>query len=281
MYKMVDANEEYAKDSKLKREDVENLRFWTEKQPHLPKITELQLILFLQSCYYSNERAKSAIENFFTVRTLFEDLFSNLNPQESSIQMSLDVGLSYVLPEVTPNGDKIVLLKLLDNNPNKYILQDQLKRFDMMLMLYMHLMGTNEGMQITFDFEGSTMSHLLKANPSLVKKYLFYLQEAVPIRLKHVHVINVPSWIDRFLALIKPFLKKELLDMIHIHTSMNTFYEYVPKKILPKEYGGSAESVDILKDLQNQRTNESKRVEKTNYDKIFGMEGTFKRLEID
>lgn len=35
---LFDIAKEYEKDKKLKKENVENLRLWTEKQPHLPKI---------------------------------------------------------------------------------------------------------------------------------------------------------------------------------------------------------------------------------------------------
>lgn len=36
---LADVMQEYEKDPKLKREDVNNLKIWSEKQPHLPKIS--------------------------------------------------------------------------------------------------------------------------------------------------------------------------------------------------------------------------------------------------
>ncbi|XP_044763483.1 alpha-tocopherol transfer protein-like isoform X3 [Coccinella septempunctata] len=294
---MFDAKKEYEKNPQLKKEDVESLRSWAEKQPHLPKISELQYILFLQSCYYSNEQAKSAIENFFTVRTLCRDIFANGNPKDPAIQMALDVGLVTILPKVAPSGYKVVFMKLLDTNPDKYILLDELRMFDMVITLLMNLQGTNEGLHIVFDFEGSTFAHLLKYTSLTAKKYLFYVQEALPIRLKDIHIIHAPTWIDRGLAIVKPLIKKELFDMINIHTTMDTFYKKVPQEMLLKDFGGTLEPCKVLgeqmramlekneqffKDQEAQITDESKRVEKsTDLNKIFGLEGTFKKLEVD
>lgn len=48
---IVDVEKEYEKDEKLKKEDVDSLRLWADKQGHLPKITgewmEISMILEL------------------------------------------------------------------------------------------------------------------------------------------------------------------------------------------------------------------------------------------
>lgn len=38
-HKIADPEKYYASDDKLKREDVQKLQKWTQKQPHLPPIT--------------------------------------------------------------------------------------------------------------------------------------------------------------------------------------------------------------------------------------------------
>lgn len=45
------------------------------------------------------------------------------------------------------------------------------------------------------------------------------------------------------------FAKKKHRDLVHIHTSTETLYDFVPKNVLPEEYGGSGGN---LKDLTSE-----------------------------
>ena len=53
-----------------------------------------------------------------------------------------------------------------------------------------------------------------------------------------------------FSAILKPFIKKELYDAIHIHTpdlDYNEFFEkYVPRHCMPSDYGGTLPSFEEL-----------------------------------
>lgn len=55
--------------------DVKKLKDWLEKQPHLPNIDESRLIFFVHNCYNSVEKAKSALDNYLTIRTLCPEMF--------------------------------------------------------------------------------------------------------------------------------------------------------------------------------------------------------------
>lgn len=36
----------------------------------------------------------------------------------------------------------------------------------------------------------------------------------MPVRVKGIHYINSPTFIDKVMSLIKPFMKKELLEVV-------------------------------------------------------------------
>lgn len=51
------------------------------------------------------------------------------------------------------------------------------------------------------------------------------------------------------MSLIRPFVKKELFDVMHFHTTgYDSLFEHVSREILPFEYGGKAGAIDDLYD---------------------------------
>lgn len=68
------------------------------------------------------------------------------------------------------------------------------------------------------------------------------------MNLVNVHFINVPSFINQVMAVIRPFLRKEVEKLIRFHKSgSDTLYDFVPKELLPVEYGGETGTLDELR----------------------------------
>lgn len=80
--KSVPIEEELKRNPELKMEDIEILREWCNKQSHLPKITDSQLAMFLHSNYFRIEPTKNTIDQFYTIRTHFPEIFRNTDPIE-------------------------------------------------------------------------------------------------------------------------------------------------------------------------------------------------------
>lgn len=57
------------------KNDIEKLREWVQKQPHFPEFDERYLVYFVDSCYYSLEKTKVALDNFLTTRSLCPEMF--------------------------------------------------------------------------------------------------------------------------------------------------------------------------------------------------------------
>nr|CAH7748959.1 unnamed protein product [Callosobruchus chinensis] len=297
MYKEIDVDTVYKKDPSLKKEDINNLKEWAEMQPHLPKMTELQLILFLQSCYYSNELAKTTIDIYFTVKTLCPDIFGNRTIKDPAVKLGAKTILTTILPKQTPSGDTVIFIKMMDSNPDNFNFAIQVRCFDMITLCHLHREGPTNGITIVLDMQGVVFGHFLKLSVVVMKKLLYYLQDGMPIRLKSLQYFNIPPFMDKILALMKPFMKKELYDAIQIHTTMESLYAQVPRDVLPQDYGGSSESLKSLHDKflklmaeseelfkfqESQLVDESRRPGKPkSISDVFGMEGTFKKLEVD
>ena len=65
------------------------------------------------------------------------------------------------------------------------------------------------------------------------------------VKVKGLHFLNAPSFMDRLMMMIKPFMKKELLEVLLIHQiGAKTLDKFVPMSGLPKEAGGDFKSFD-------------------------------------
>ncbi|XP_018328062.1 alpha-tocopherol transfer protein-like [Agrilus planipennis] len=290
--------EEYKKNKELTKEDIRRVEEWLEKQPHLPKMEELEIILFLHSCSYSVEFTKTTIDTYFTMKTHAPEFFTNRSPDLPSVKQLLNVGLYVTLPKPTPEGYRVLFAKLMDSDPDNYIFSDACKGFDMSTMLHLIQEGTDNGQIILFDMKGLTFGHVTKLGIVTMKKMLYYLQDALPVRLKGLHFINVVPFMDKIMALMRPFMRKELLSVFHLHTNgMESLYNFVPQECLPKDYGGTAASLTELHEQVKKNINENANYfvedEKRNADEsrrpgrpkvsgeIFGVDGTFRKLELD
>lgn len=136
------------------------------------------------------------------------------------------------LPKLTENKYKLFLYRLADSDPEKYQFTDSIKTFFMLSDVRMvSEKEFPEGEVPIFDMNGYTLRHLAKITLPVVKKYMMYTQvcniitysswfnqllfkEAHPIRLKQIHILNTPPFLDRCMALIRPFLKNEVASLV-------------------------------------------------------------------
>lgn len=78
--------------------------------------------------------------------------------------------------------------------------------------------GPQPGYQIVMDFEGCSIGHFLKLSTqvSLLQKEMLYVQEAFPFYLTGVHIINTQPIVESMVALVRPFINSELLNMVSV-----------------------------------------------------------------
>ncbi|XP_063541208.1 clavesin-1-like [Cydia strobilella] len=292
--------EEYTKKAGVTPEDVAKLRAWLATQPHLPGdlITDLELVLVYHYCQRSAEVSKQVLDLHFTLRTLFENLFKDLLVNEK-IFASLSVSVVLPLKARAHDGSAILYCSVINPDARKYVFIDALRVALMLLELWQEEEGTWPGLQVIFDMRTFSLQHLAKMDLHTVQQFMYYLQEAMLVRVTGIHYMNAPAFMDRILMLIKPFMKKSLMDVLFIHqTGSGTLEKHVPVEGLPEEAGG--EFISVMKASANlkerlklnqeffEQRNKRRVVEalrpgrpKTITDIFGGIEGSFKKLYID
>lgn len=64
--------------------------------------------------------------------------------------------------------------------------------------------------------KGVGLKHLTRLKLGAVKKFFFYVQEALPLQLQSIHVLNVVWFFDKIFKLVKPFIKPEVIEQVSI-----------------------------------------------------------------
>lgn len=91
---------------------------------------------------------------------------------------------------------------------------DGIKLLLMSVDVNLNANGCSPGYVFLFDMHGVTLGHLTRLSVNSIRKFLEYLQEAMPVRLKAIHVVNVVWFMDKIIALMRPFMKRELYEMV-------------------------------------------------------------------
>uniref|UniRef100_A0A1B6DYJ3 CRAL-TRIO domain-containing protein n=1 Tax=Clastoptera arizonana TaxID=38151 RepID=A0A1B6DYJ3_9HEMI len=276
--------------------DIATVKEWLMKQAHLPKDLDDKIIAkFLHCCDNSLEKTKSTIDLFFCLRADTPEFFCNRDPQDEKIQNIFKLIDFVPLPKRTAEGYRLFLYRLADTDPDKFSFVDYVKTFFMIGETRLRKETEKvEGEVPIFDMTGYSLRHLTRIPLPLLRKYMQYSQEAHPVKLMQIHIINAVPLLDKVLTLIRPFMKSEVAAMLHVHLpGSTTLYNFIPQELLPEEYGGQMGPVNditrswkkIVEDEQEWflRTSwiadESKRMSKKIG--IQKMEGSFRSLVID
>ncbi|XP_058066736.1 retinol-binding protein pinta-like [Anopheles bellator] len=283
-------------------EDLAALRHWLARTPHIrARIDDQFLVTFLRGCKYSLERAKEKIDMFYSVRTVLPEMMRNRDPLEPRTLEIIRLGVGLPLPQTDgPAAPRIVLVRPGIYDPHRYRIEEVIK---VSTMLNDIMMLEDDNMVIggqvgILDMANVTPAHFLQFTPTFVKKMTMMSQEASPLRQKGFHYINTPSSFELVFNMFKSFMSEKNRSRLYVHGSnLESLYEYVPKRLLPKEYGGEGSSlVDIgavwekklvayrqyFAEEDQYGTDERKRVGRPKTaETLFGMEGSFRQLEVD
>ncbi|VVC39734.1 Hypothetical protein CINCED_3A001403 [Cinara cedri] len=241
-------------------------------------------------CKYSLHKAKQVVDSYFVSRAEHQEFLGSFD--RDHLIEATKTGAMSVFPKLSPDGYRIVCTKTRQTVDEKFdalcFCRANLAVLDLLLEKEpMH------GIIYLYDLQYLRWSQFLVVTPTMTKNILSCCLNSFPVRIGGVHFVNPPKFISSLVGFFKMFVSAKIKDRIFIHDSLEEFYQYIPKDVLPDIYGGTAGTMEKLeKDLFEYLLSEteylenrpiadlSKRPGQQNANN-FGVEGTFKKLQID
>ncbi|XP_052122932.1 clavesin-2-like isoform X2 [Frankliniella occidentalis] len=289
----------------LKR-DAAALREWIVAEPHLPNVTsdlDEWLETFLIVSKNSMEKAKARLDNYFTCRTTLADWFVVPPPPEDrGIMEDTDYVQGGYLPRLLPGGLCLYFEKPVMPPHGNWSRIDLSTHYRRSLLNVEAMFGRCKpvrGVVFVYDQKNINMGVVttLLSSLGLFRKWMGCIQDAMPTNVKAIHLINgtAPNITRMLLNAFTPLMKAKIAGRIIVHDSLKSLHEHIAPEYLPKEYGGSEEAT--LKEMGTvlgnfilskkewyasrawMKTDESLRAVKKTSE--FGIEGSFRKLEVD
>lgn len=207
-------------------------------------------MLFLNYSMGDTKRAAKRINKYYKQKHSSPEFFKNRNLDSEEIQKSLDTVITVDLP-VTPDNCFTICNKLRSFDPEDYDFDACCKVMIMKAEACTLKNGPRDGIIFINDMEGSRSSHMLRPKINSIRKSLKFLQEAAPLKIKAIHIMNCTPFVNKAVAMVKPFIRSEVMNKIHFHLPNMNYGEFqqkfgLLKSHLPSDYGGDLQSLEEM-----------------------------------
>lgn len=293
----------YSTDEQCLARDVQALKEWMAKQPHIPPAPDgFNLDAWLENVLLivknSMVRAKSMIDIYLTAHNVGLQIFGNRDVKLPEMEMSYDNMMLFFLPGHNNDGSKVAVFKPLSSERGDHLdLVSTIKRCVMHLDLCLKNGVDFSSLHIIIDASSVKLAHLVAAfNPQGIRA-LTLSMKAYPVRVAQVNVVNVTPNIERMVAFFRPFLSAKIMSRVVVHREPQILFKDISKNTLPKDYGGDGPSLEELNVMSKEqlgsekhyfdlcdswKTDEKRRIGKSQYTNTDLSDiGSFRQLSVD
>lgn len=240
-----DRTEQVHLNSAAANECLATLRGLLEAEPELKAPTDsADLLRFLRLRKYDVNAALETIKKYCAIQVSAPRLFEGLRDPEKIRELTQDIVT--VLPQKNLHGKPIVVQRSGKWQPSKISYAQVMQG---LVLCLEHASwdpaAQTAGVAYISDFEGWSFGHIRAMELGIVKDYMHYLQNCLPVMANECHVVREPASFSIVYALTKPFMKDETIKSIMFHKKdVHRLHKYISPSALPEIYGGTAPGSD-------------------------------------
>ncbi|XP_043665590.1 alpha-tocopherol transfer protein-like isoform X1 [Vespula pensylvanica] len=246
------ARKELRETPELQKESMERFKELLRAETDLkcPLDNDAWLIRFLRPCKYYPESAVKLVKNYYNFKVKHAAIYEGLKPtNEKNI---FEQNILTVLPNRDQHGRRILIVQLGKKWKHNKCSLDEIYKGCVLYLEAAMLEPTTQvaGAVVIFDMDGLSLQQTWQFTPPFAKRLVDLLQDAMPLRIKNLHIINQPYIFNMVFALFKPFLREKLKGRIIFHgTDRKSLHQYIQPKCLPDCYGGTLQ-LPLISGLQ-------------------------------
>ncbi|XP_014599850.1 PREDICTED: alpha-tocopherol transfer protein-like [Polistes canadensis] len=229
------------------KKGIETLRKYIEDDKTLYfKTDDDFLVIFLRVCKYYPESAYELLKRIADFKVKNASLINNLMPTDEKVAI-LEHNLVNVLKGRDDKRRRVLLINVGKSWDPSKVSADQL--FRILYLIHIAAMYEPEtqvrGSVVLMDFDGLSMKQVMGLSPSFSMRLLNFIQDAIPLRLKEVHIVKQPFLFNMVWQMFKPFIREKLKKRMFFHgTKMSSLHTHISPSHLPKNYGGELPEID-------------------------------------
>jgi retinaldehyde-binding protein 1 len=204
------------------------------------------LVIFLRPTHFYPESAIKLMRRIAEFKLDYVKILKDLVPEDEKSSF-VDNNVVNVLTNLDQDGRRVLVVNCGGVWNTKKVTADSLFR----IFYLVHVAALVEestqvrGVVVIMDFDGLGLSQVRSLTPSFSKRLLTFIQDAMPIRMKQVHIINEPTIFKMVWALFKPFIREKLGSRMFLHgKDRESLHKHMNPEFLPANYGGKLPAID-------------------------------------
>ncbi|KAJ3655588.1 hypothetical protein Zmor_014711 [Zophobas morio] len=241
------AEEELRETPEIVEKALEELRELLKNDPTIYfKDDDETLIIFLRPCKFYAKSAYELMKRISEFKKKYKDSLENLMPEDEK-EVFINHNVVNVLANRDHKGRRVLLVNVGGSWDTSKVTSDQLFR----LFYLIHEAAVLEpetqvrGVVVIMDFDNLGMRQISSFTPAFSMKLLGFIQDAMPMRFKEVHMVKQPFIFKMVWAIFKPFIREKLHKRIFFHGSkMSSLHKHLDPSHLPADYEGKLPKIN-------------------------------------
>ncbi|KAG5886517.1 hypothetical protein JTB14_024171 [Gonioctena quinquepunctata] len=204
------------------------------------------LTIFLRPCKWYAKSAYELMKRIANFKDKNKKVLDNLLPEDERVAFT-EHNVVNVMTNRDHKGRRVLIVNAGATwDPDK-VTSDQIFR-----MFYLiHELAVLEpdtqikGVVVIMDYKDMGLKQVKGLGPAFSMLLLNFIQDAMPLRLKEVHMVKEPWVFNMVWQLFKPLIRQKLKTRIFFHgKKMASLHKHMKPSHLPKDYDGELPAID-------------------------------------